>query len=102
MKYNLTRADLLEQIAAADKDDQRENWIRQVADCYSTAAQSGAKNNTPTTSWSPCATEWPRRAGQPARRLYRLPRNVHRLRRQTVGRRSRTRLGNFKRNGETS
>ena len=47
VKYNLTRAELLEQIAAADKDDQRENWIRQVADCYSTAAQSGAENTAP-------------------------------------------------------
>src|SRR5205085_7905667 len=47
VKYNLARAELLEQIAAADKDDQRENWIRQVADCYSTAAQSGAVNTVP-------------------------------------------------------
>jgi hypothetical protein len=47
VKYNLTRAELLEQIAAADKDDQRENWIRQVADCYSSAAQSGTVNTVP-------------------------------------------------------
>jgi hypothetical protein len=47
VKYNLTRADLLEQIAAADKEDQRENWIRQVADCYSSAAQSGTVNTVP-------------------------------------------------------
>jgi hypothetical protein len=47
VKYNLVRAELLEQIAAADKDDQRENWIRQVADCYSTAAQSGSVNTVP-------------------------------------------------------
>lgn len=47
VKYNLARAELLEQIAAADKDDQSENWIRQVADCYSTAAQSGSVSTVP-------------------------------------------------------
>jgi hypothetical protein len=47
VKYNLTRAELLEQIAAAEKDDQAENWIRQIADCYSTAAQSGSVSTVP-------------------------------------------------------
>ena len=42
-RYNLARADMLEQIVAKVKPDEREQWIRQVADSLSTAAQSSAK-----------------------------------------------------------
>src|SRR5689334_11264933 len=35
VKYNLDRAAVLEQIAARVKGDQAEQWLRQVADCYS-------------------------------------------------------------------
>lgn len=38
--YNLKRADLLEQIIAKVKPEEREQWIRQVADCLAAAAQS--------------------------------------------------------------
>lgn len=41
VKYNLDRAAVLEQIVAAVPEDQREAWVKQVADCYSAAAQSG-------------------------------------------------------------
>src|SRR5262249_32583067 len=42
VQYNLARADLLEQIVAAVKPEDREQWIRQVADCLGTAAQNSA------------------------------------------------------------
>jgi thiol-disulfide isomerase/thioredoxin len=41
-EYNLARAVVLEKIVNALKDPkEREEWIKQVADCYSTAAQNG-------------------------------------------------------------
>jgi hypothetical protein len=40
MRYNLARADLLEKIVRKAKDDQRDPWVHQVADCLSTAAQN--------------------------------------------------------------
>jgi hypothetical protein len=43
--YNLQRADLLEQIVAKVKPEEREQWIRQVADCLSAAAQYSPENN---------------------------------------------------------
>ena len=48
IKFNLKRAGLLEQIATlftkAEDRDKRDLWLRQVADCYATAAQSGDKS----------------------------------------------------------
>ncbi len=40
VRYNLARADLLEKIVLKAKADQRDPWIRQDADCLSTAAQN--------------------------------------------------------------
>jgi hypothetical protein len=45
--YNLARANLLEQIVAKVKLEEREQWIRQIADCLSAASQNspaGDKN----------------------------------------------------------
>jgi hypothetical protein len=42
--YNLARADLLEQIRAKVKAEEREQWVRQIADCLSAAAQSSPEN----------------------------------------------------------
>ena len=38
--YNLTRANLLEQIVAKVKPEEREQWIRQIADCLGAASQN--------------------------------------------------------------
>ncbi|HLN27642.1 MAG TPA: thioredoxin-like domain-containing protein [Gemmataceae bacterium] len=43
--YNLQRANLLEQIVAKVKPEEREQWIRQVADCLSAAAQNSPDND---------------------------------------------------------
>ncbi len=40
VRYQLQRADIIEQIAAKVKPEERTIWIRQLADCLSTAAQS--------------------------------------------------------------
>src|SRR5262249_49790724 len=42
-RYNVARADLLEKIVVKSKPDQRDPWVRQVADCLSTAAQNNDK-----------------------------------------------------------
>lgn len=43
-EYNVARAAVIEQIIAKLKDDKsKEDWIKQAADCYSTAAQNGDK-----------------------------------------------------------
>ena len=42
--YNLKRADLLEQIVAKVKPEEREQWIRQLADCLAAAAQSSPES----------------------------------------------------------
>jgi hypothetical protein len=42
VKYNLKRADILEEIIAIVKPEQRDPWIRQVADSLSSAAQSSS------------------------------------------------------------
>jgi hypothetical protein len=39
-KYNLARADLMEKVVSRLKADEREPWIRQIADCLGAAAQS--------------------------------------------------------------
>ena len=39
-RYNIQRADVLEQIIAATKPDKREPWIKQLADSLSSAAQA--------------------------------------------------------------
>jgi hypothetical protein len=45
-RHHLARADLLEQIVAKVKAQEREPWIRQVADSLSSAAQSSPKDDT--------------------------------------------------------
>ena len=50
IEYNLARGAVLEQIVAALKGKElkeREEWIKQVADCFSTAAQNGGKASMP-------------------------------------------------------
>ena len=44
-QYQLQRADILERIVGTVKPEEREPWIRQVADSLSTAAQSDPSNN---------------------------------------------------------
>jgi hypothetical protein len=39
-RYNVARADLLEKIAERLKSDERDPWIRQIADCLGVAAQN--------------------------------------------------------------
>jgi thiol-disulfide isomerase/thioredoxin len=43
LEYNLARAAVLDKIVAKLKGKDREDWIKQLADCYSTAAQNGDK-----------------------------------------------------------
>jgi hypothetical protein len=43
VEYNLARAAVLEEIIAALAEKDREEWTKQVSDCYSTAAQNGDK-----------------------------------------------------------
>ena len=51
-----------------------------MADCYSTAAQSGAvRTRALCQARRPARSHGQGRPGQPARRLHRFPRNVHRL-----------------------
>ncbi|HXG11361.1 MAG TPA: thioredoxin-like domain-containing protein [Gemmataceae bacterium] len=45
VRYNLRRADLLEKVIARVKPEEREAWIRQLADCLSAAAQSSPAND---------------------------------------------------------
>lgn len=45
VRYSVARADILERIAAKDKADKRDQWLRQVADALATAAQSSAKGD---------------------------------------------------------
>src|SRR5262249_18936294 len=40
VRYQLRRADLLEKIEAKVKPEERDPWVRQVADCLSTAVQN--------------------------------------------------------------
>jgi hypothetical protein len=46
VKYNFQRADVLSQIAAKVKPEEAEQWLRQVADCYSAAAQGSGPGDT--------------------------------------------------------
>lgn len=46
VKYHLARADLIQDIVAKVKDNEREPWVRQVADSLSAAAQASAKDDT--------------------------------------------------------
>jgi len=43
IEYNIARAAVLEMIVAALKGRNAEDWVKQVADCYSTAAQNGSE-----------------------------------------------------------
>lgn len=44
VKYNLGRAAILEEIASRVKPAEAEQWVKQVADCYSAAAQNSGKD----------------------------------------------------------
>lgn len=44
-KYNLQRADLIERIIGKVKAEEREQWIRQLADCFAAAVQHSAKGD---------------------------------------------------------
>ncbi len=44
-RYNLKRADLLEQIVAKVKPEEREQWIHQIADCLSAAVQNSSERD---------------------------------------------------------
>lgn len=46
-KYNVARADVLEQIAAKTPPADRETWLRQMADCLSAAVQNVPTDKTP-------------------------------------------------------
>jgi hypothetical protein len=46
VRHHLTRADILEKIIATVKPQERDPWIRQVADSLSTAAQATTKDTT--------------------------------------------------------
>jgi hypothetical protein len=43
--YNLQRANLLQQIITKVKPEERDQWLRQVADCYSAAAQNSPEGD---------------------------------------------------------
>jgi hypothetical protein len=45
VRYNLQRADVLQRIIAKAKSDERDQWVRQLADCYSAAAQSSPEDD---------------------------------------------------------
>jgi hypothetical protein len=45
MSYNLKRADLIERITSKVKPDEREQWVHQLADCLSAAAQSSPEGD---------------------------------------------------------
>jgi hypothetical protein len=44
-RYNLERADLVEQIGAKVKPEEREQWVRQLADSLATAAQNSSEKD---------------------------------------------------------
>ncbi len=46
IEYNLARANLLEQIVQKVKPDEREQWVRQIADCLGAAAQNSGEADT--------------------------------------------------------
>jgi hypothetical protein len=43
--YNSARADIIEKVIAKVKPEDREQWVHQLADCLSAAAQSSAEND---------------------------------------------------------
>jgi tetratricopeptide (TPR) repeat protein len=45
VRYNLQRADVLQRIVAKAKPEEREQWLRQQADCYSAAALSSPETD---------------------------------------------------------
>jgi peroxiredoxin len=45
VEYNLTRATILEEIVAKVKAEEREQWIRQIADCLGAAAQNSPETD---------------------------------------------------------
>lgn len=47
VKYNTQRADLLLKIAGKDKAENRDQWLRQVADALSAAAQNSGEDKAP-------------------------------------------------------
>ncbi|MCE9531063.1 MAG: TlpA family protein disulfide reductase [Planctomycetes bacterium] len=58
VEYNLARVVVLEKIVTATKGKNREEWLKQVADCYSTAAQNGEEAVLPKlTQWKVLITK---------------------------------------------
>jgi hypothetical protein len=45
VSYNLKRADVLRRVIAKVKPEERDQWVRQEADCYSAAAQSSPETD---------------------------------------------------------
>jgi hypothetical protein len=45
VRYNLARAELIDKILAKSKPEEKEAWVRQIADCLSAAAQSSPAND---------------------------------------------------------
>ena len=45
VRYNLRQADLIVRISNRSKPEERESWLRQLADCLSAAAQSSPAND---------------------------------------------------------
>ncbi len=45
VQYNLQRADILQRIAAKAKSEERDQWLRQQADCYSAATLSSPEGD---------------------------------------------------------
>lgn len=45
-KYNLDRTNLIEKIVAVVKPEEREQWVRQAADCLAAAAQASGSRDT--------------------------------------------------------
>jgi thiol-disulfide isomerase/thioredoxin len=45
VRYNLARATVLDKLAEISKGEQRESWLKQMADCYSAAAQNSQAND---------------------------------------------------------
>ncbi len=52
IEYNLARANLLEQIVQKVKPDEREQWVRQIADCLAPPHKTAAMpTRAPTSGW---------------------------------------------------
>ena len=77
-RYNVQRADILEQIAAQVKAEEREKWYKQIADCFSAAVQNnpGGEKGALRSSGPAEGQDRPRGARQPPGRSRRLLSNL--------------------------